>query len=74
MKNGGTEMADQKLNLNINLGEIHYIDIFAVAYAKTRDAKIPLNFDRVKLQNFYGNVALLFSTQFNLKLVIEIFQ
>ena len=25
IKNGGTKMADQKLNLNINLGEIQYM-------------------------------------------------
>ena len=42
-------MADQKLNLNINLGEIHYTEIFAVADAKTRNGKIPQNFGLVKL-------------------------
>ena len=49
MKNSGTQMADQKLNLNINLGEIHYTEIFAVADAKTRNGKIPQNFGLVKL-------------------------
>ena len=67
-------MADQKLNFNINFGEIQYIEIFAVADAKTRNAKLPQNFGPVKLQNFYGNVTSFFSTHFILQLLINIFQ
>ena len=40
---------------------------------KTRDAKIPQNFDLVELQNFYRNVTSFFLTQFILKLLIKIF-
>ena len=67
-------MANQKLNLKINLGEIQYTEVFAVADAKTRNAKIPQNFILVKLQNFHGNVTSFFSTHFILKLLIQIFQ
>ena len=38
------------------LDEIQYTKVFAVADAKTRNAKIPQNFGLVKLQNFYGKV------------------
>ena len=46
-----------------NLDEIQHTEIFAV-----------VNFGLVKLQNFYDNVTSFFLTQFNLKLVIQIFQ
>ena len=58
----------------IYLDEIQYTEVFAVADAKTRNAKIPQNFRLVKLQNFYGNVTLFFSTHFILKSLIKIFQ
>ena len=48
--------------------EIHYTEVFPVADAKTRNAKIPQNFGLVKLQNFYGNVTSFYSTHFILKL------
>ena len=67
-------MADQKLNLNINLGEIQYTEVLAVSDAKTRNANIPQNFGLVKIQNFYGNGTSFFSTHFILKLLIKIFQ
>ena len=109
-------MADQKLNLNINLGEIQYMglvpditddyklefitqkfqttdpiwrtkiilkkymdeiqytEVFAVADAKTRNAKIPQNFRLVKLQNCYGNITSFFSTHFIPKLLIKFVQ
>ena len=54
--------------------ENQYTEVFAVADAKTRIAKIPQNFGLVKLQNFYGNVKSFFSTHFILKLLIKIFQ
>ena len=47
--------------------EIQYTEVFAVADAKTRNAKISQNFGLVKLQNFYGNVTSFFSTHFILK-------
>ena len=53
----------------IYLHEIQYTEVFAVADAKTRNAKIPQNFGLVKLQNFDGNVTSFFSTQFILKLL-----
>ena len=56
------------------LDEIQYTEVFAVADAKTRNAKIPQNFDLVKLQNFYGNVTSFFLAHFILKLLIKIFQ
>ena len=55
------------------LDEIQYTEVFAVADAKTRDAKIPQNFGLVKLQNFYGNIMSFFSTQFIIKLLIKFF-
>ena len=55
------------------MDEIQYTEVFAVADAKTRNAKIPQNFSLVKLQN-YGNVTSFFSTHFILKLLIKIFQ
>ena len=63
-----------KIIKNIFLDEIQYTEVFAVAGAKTRDAKIQQNFGPVKLQNFYGNVTSFFSIQFILKLLIKIFQ
>ena len=56
------------------LDEIQYTEVFAVADAKTRNAKIPQNFGLIKLQNLYGNVTSFFLTQFILKLLIKIFQ
>ena len=56
------------------MDEIQYTEVFAVADAKTRNAKIPQNFGLVKLQNFYGNVTSFFSTDFILNLLIKIFQ
>ena len=56
------------------LDEIQYTEVFAVADAKTRNAKIPQNFGLVKWQNFYDNVTSLFSTHFIIKLLIHIFQ
>ena len=56
------------------MDEIQYTEVFAVADAKTRNAKIPQNFGMVKLQNFYGDVTSFFSNQFILKLLIKIFQ
>ena len=56
------------------MDEIQYTEVFAVADAKTRNAKIPQNFGLVKLQNFYGNVTSFFSTHFILELLIKIFQ
>ena len=53
---------------------IQYTEVFAVADAKTRNAKIPQNSGLVKLQNFYGNVTSFFSTHFIKKLLIQIFQ
>ena len=58
----------------IYLDEIQYTEVFAIADAKTRNAKIPQNFGLVKLQNFYGDVTSFFSTIFILKLLIKIFQ
>ena len=49
-------MTDKNNNDNKYLDEIQYTEVFAVADAKTRDAKIPQNFGLVKLQNSYGNV------------------
>ena len=49
-------------------------EVFAVADAKTRNAKIPQNFGLVKLQNFYGNVTSFFSTHFIIKLLINFFK
>ena len=46
-----------------NLDEIQHTKIFAV-----------VKFALVKLQNFYDNVTSFFLTQFNLKLVTNIFQ
>ena len=63
-----------KIIKKIYLDEIQYTEVFAVADAKTRNAKIPQNFGVVKLPNFYGNVTSFFSTHFILKLVIKIFQ
>ena len=57
-----------------NIVKIQYTEVFAVADAKTRNAKIPHNFGLVRLQNFYGNVTSFFSTHFILKLLIKIFQ
>ena len=56
------------------LHEIQYTEVFAVAGSKTRNSRIPQNFDLVKLRNFYGNVTSFFSTHFILKLLIKIFQ
>ena len=56
------------------MDEIQYTEVFAVANANTRNAKILQNFGLVKLQNFYGNVTSFFSTHFILKLLIKIFQ
>ena len=56
------------------MDEIHYTEVFAVADAKTRNAKIPQHFGLVKLQNFYTNVTSLFSTDSILKLLIKIVQ
>ena len=56
------------------LDEIQYTEVFAIADAKTRNAKILQNFGLVKLQNFYGNVTSFFSTHFILKLFIKFFQ
>ena len=53
------------------LDEIQYTEVFAVADAKTRNAKIPQNFDLIKLQNFYGNVTSFISTHFILKLLTK---
>ena len=66
-------MADQN-NLKKYLDEIQYTEVFAVADAKIRNAKIQQNFGLVKLQNFYGNVTSFFSTHFILKLPIKNFQ
>ena len=59
---------------NIYLVEIQYIEVFAVADAKTRNAKTPQNFGLIKLKNFYGHVTSFFSNHFILKLLIKIFQ
>ena len=67
-------MVDYNNSKKKYLDDIQKIEVFAVADAKTRNAKIPQNFDLVKLQNFYGNVTLFFSTHFILKLLIKIFQ
>ena len=56
------------------MDEIQFIEIFALANAITRNAKIPQSFDVVKLQNFHGNVMSFFPTYFILKLLITIFQ
>ena len=56
------------------MDEIQYTEVFAVADAKTRNAKIPQNFGLVKLQNFYGIITSFFSTHFILKLLIKVFQ
>ena len=61
-------MADENNSKKIYLDEIQYTEVLAVADAKTRNAKIPQNFDLVKLKNFYGNVTSLFSTHFILKI------
>ena len=58
----------------IYLDEIQYSEVFAVADAKTRNAKIPQNFGVVNLQNLYGNVTSLFSINFIRKILIKIFQ
>ena len=63
-----------KIILKKYLDEIQYTEVFAVADAKTINAKIPQNFGLVKLQNFYGNGTSFFSTHFILKLLITIFQ
>ena len=63
-----------KIIKNKYLDEIQYTEVFAVADAKTRNAKIPQNFRLVKLQNFYVNVTSFFLTHFILKLLIQIFQ
>ena len=55
------EFMTQKIK---NLDEIQHTEIFAVVK----------NFGLVKLQNFYDNVTSFFLTQFNLKLVMKIFQ
>ena len=56
------------------LDEIQYTEVFAVADAETRNAKILKNFSLGKLQNCYGNVRSFFSTHFILKLLIKFFQ
>ena len=56
------------------MDEIQYTEVFAVADAKTRNAKIPQNFGLVKLKHFIGIVKSFFSTHFILKLLIKIFQ
>ena len=56
------------------MNEIQYTEVFAIADAKTSNAKIPQNFGLVKLQNFHGNVTSFFSAHFILKLLIKIFQ
>ena len=56
------------------LDEIHHTEVFAVADAETRNAKIPQNCGLLKLQNFYGNVTLFFSIHLILKLLIKNFQ
>ena len=64
-----------KIIKKIYMDKIQYTEVFAVADAKTRNAKIPQNFGLVKLQNFYGNyVTSFYSTYFILKLLIKIFQ
>ena len=55
------------------MDETQYTEVFAVADAKTRNAKIAQNFDLVKLHNFYGNVTSFFSTHCILKLHIKFF-
>ena len=67
-------MADYNNLKKIYLDETQYTEVFAVADAKTRNAKIPQNFGLVKLHNFYGNVTSFFSNHFILKLLINIFQ
>ena len=53
----------------IDLHEIRYPEVFAVADAKTKVTKIPLNSDLVLY--FYGNVTSCFFIEFNVKLVIQ---
>ena len=48
---------------------MQHTEIFAVADAKTENAKIPHNFGLVKLQNFYGNVTSCLSNHFIVKLL-----
>ena len=62
-------MADENNLKTIYLDQIQYTEVFAVADAKTINAKIPQNFALVKLQNFYGNFTAFFSTHFILKLL-----
>ena len=69
IKNGRTKI----IKKNIYLDEIQYIEVFAVADAKTRNTKIPQSFGLVKLQNFYGNITAFFSTHFIIKLRIQFF-
>ena len=58
------------------LDEIHYTEVFAVADAKTRNAKIPQNFGLVNYRIFTAMLRLtsFFSTHFILKLLIKIVQ
>ena len=56
------------------MDEIQYTEVFAIADAKTRNAKIPQNFGLVILKNFYNNLTSFIPNHFILKLLIQIFQ
>ena len=61
-------MADRNNKKKKDLYEVWYTEVFAVSEAETRDAKIPLNSDLLRLPYFYGNSTLLFLTKFKVTL------